>query len=285
MSKQMHLKKSLVKPKPFLKWVGGKRQLLDRFENIFPESFNVYHEPMVGGGAVFFHLTPKSAVINDTNEDLMRAYEVVRDNVDELINLLKSFKKNHSKDFYYQTRDEFNELKKEANGDNKIELSARLIYMNRTCFNGLYRVNQKDEFNVPVGRYRDPTICDENTLRAASQILKNVQILCNDFEKAVKSVGANDFVYFDPPYDPVSETANFTEYTNRGFGKEGQKRLAQTFKELAKKGAKVALSNSDTDFIKNLYQRFNIHTLKAKRHVNSNANGRGEINELLITNF
>ncbi|MFW6172823.1 MAG: DNA adenine methylase [Elusimicrobiota bacterium] len=273
------------KAKPFLKWVGGKRQLLEQFEDVFPKDFNIYHEPMVGGGAVFFHLTPKTAVINDTNEDLMRAYEVVRDNVDELIDLLKIFKENHNKDFYYKTRDEFNELKKKANGDNKIELTARLVYMNRTCFNGLYRVNQKGEFNVPIGRYKNPTICDEDTLRAVSQVLENVQILCGDFEKATESVATDDFVYFDPPYDPVSDTANFTEYTNGGFGKEGQKRLAQTFRQLDKRDVKVALSNSDTDFIKNLYQGFNVHILKARRHINSNADGRGEINEVLITNF
>lgn len=273
------------KAKPFLKWVGGKRQLLEQFENIFPKDFNVYHEPMVGGGAVFFHLSPKSAVINDTNEDLMRAYEVVRDDVDKLIDLLKKFNRNHSKDFYYKTRDKFNKLKKKANGDNKIEFTARLIYMNHTCFNGLYRVNQKGEFNVPVGRYKNPTICDEDALRAVSEILKSVQILCGDFENAVESVNTDDFVYFDPPYDPVSNTANFTEYTNGGFGKEGQKRLAQTFRRLDRKDVKVALSNSDTDFIKDLYQGFNVHILKARRHINSNAAGRGEINEVLITNF
>jgi DNA adenine methylase len=271
--------------KPFLKWVGGKRQLLDQFEDIFPDDFNVYHEPMVGGGAVFFHLAPELAVINDTNEDLMRAYEVVRDNVDELIELLKNFKENHGKDFYYKTRDEFNELKKQPNGDNKIEITARLIYLNRTCFNGLYRVNKKGGFNVPIGSYKNPTICDEDTLRAVSRVLEDVQILCGDFESTAQLVEPEDFVYFDPPYDPVSETANFTAYTNGGFGKEGQKRLAQTFRKLDKKDAKVALSNSDTDFIKNLYQGFNVHILKARRHINSNADGRGKINEVLITNF
>lgn len=271
---------------PFLKWVGGKRQLLDDFDNIFPDNYNVYHEPMVGGGAVFFHLAPDVGVINDSNEDLMTVYETIRDNVDSLIDLLRVFKKEHDRDFYYEKRTEFNKLKRlPKSKGNKLKLSAYFIYLNRTCFNGLYRVNKKGEFNVPIGRYDNPRICDEGNLRLVSKVLKNVKLLCGDFEEAVGLVKKDDFVYFDPPYYPVSETAKFTEYTNGGFGKEGQVRLAETFKRLNKRGALIALSNSNTELINELYKGFTIHILKAKRLINSKASRRGEMDELLITNF
>ncbi len=275
------------KAKPFLKWAGGKRQLLDIFDKIFPKGFKRFYEPMVGGGAVFFHLETNKAIINDSNKDLIRTYQVVRDNLVKLIEKLKKLKKRHKEKFYYQKRDQFNSLKlqEEITKKEKIKLAALFIYLNRTCFNGLYRVNQKGEFNVPIGSYKNPRVCNEENLIAVNKKLQNTKILCQDFEKAVDSVKTDDFVYFDPPYDPINETSNFTQYTNGGFGKKGQKRLAKTFKELDKKGAKVALSNSNTDFINDLYQKFNIHTLKAKRSINSNGDDRGKIKEVLVTNF
>lgn len=279
------MSKTKVKAKPLLKWVGGKRQLLKQFEDIFPKDFNIYHEPMVGGGAVFFDLSPQKAVINDVNKDLMRIYKVVRDNVDDLIKLLKDFKEKHRKKFYYKRRKEFNKLKKDASRENKLRLAAIFIYMNRTCFNGLYRVNKKGEFNVPIGSYKNPTICDEENLRAVSKILKNVKILCKNFQNAVELVKENDFIYFDPPYDPISDTSNFTEYTNGGFGKKEQKQLAQTFKGLDQKGAKVMLSNSGTDFIMDLYKDFNIHKVKAKRYINCKGSKRGDVSEIVVTNY
>jgi len=274
------------KVKPFLKWVGGKRQLLDEFSQIFPEhdEFEVYYEPMVGGGAVFFHLQPSQAVINDTNEDLIRAYKTVRDDVERIIDLLKEYKRKHSEDFYYEIRDKFNEKKKDGRSSD-VELSAMLIYMNRTGFNGLYRVNQRGEFNVPFGSYSNPTICNEDNLKAVSKILKDTEIMCADFKEGVKNTAKGDFVYFDPPYVPVSDTANFTEYNGGGFGEKDHRRLARVFADLDKKGTKVALSNSDTEFTKGLYSDFNIHILKAKRSINCNGGDRGSINELLITNF
>jgi DNA adenine methylase len=272
------------KVKPFIKWAGGKRQLIKYFKDIFPEKFNVYHEPMIGGGALFFYLNPKRAVINDTNKELMKTYEVIRDNVEELIEKLKLFKSKHSKDFYYKKRNNFNKIKN-SKKNNKVELAACLIYLNHTCFNGLYRVNQKGDFNVPVGNYKNPEIFDEKNLKSASNFLKKVDILCDDFETAVKLAKSDDFVYFDPPYDPINNTSNFTEYNNGGFGKKEQKRLCQTFKNLDKKNIKLALSNSNTEFIKNIYRDFNIHVLEAKRTINSNSKKRGKIKELLITNY
>jgi DNA adenine methylase len=208
----------------------------------------------------------------------------VRDDVERIINFLKEYKRKHSEDFYYDIRDEFNEKKKDGRSSD-VELSAMLIYMNRTGFNGLYRVNQRGEFNVPFGSYSNPTICNEDNLKAVSKVLKDTKILRADFKEGVKNAAKGDFVYFDPPYVPVSDTANFTEYNGGGFGEKDHRRLAQVFTDLDKKGTKVALSNSDTEFTRGLYRDFNIHVLKAKRSINCNGGDRGSINELLVTNF
>jgi DNA adenine methylase len=278
--KKVNLK---VKPKPFLKWVGGKRQLLEELKRYSPKEFNTYYEPMVGGGALFFELQPKKAVLNDYNKDLVNVYRVIRDNVEDLIGVLDYYEKNNSKEFYYKTRDEFNNLKK--TDGNKLELAAKLIYMNKTCFNGLYRVNKKGEFNVPYGRYKSPNICNQFILNIASETLENTEILSKDFELVLKKANKNDFVYIDPPYDPISKTSDFTGYTDNGFGKKEQERLANNLIELDKKGVNFMLSNSDTDFINNLYKGFNIHVVKAKRFINCKSNSRGNVNELIITNY
>ena len=271
--------------KPFVKWAGGKGQLLEQFKEIFPNEFNTYYEPMVGAGAVFFELNPKRAVINDVNEDLIKTYRVVRDKVQDLIEILKEFEKSHDEEFYYQKRGEFNLIKKENNPDHDLDLAARFIYLNRTCFNGLYRVNSSGEFNVPMGSYKNPTICNKELLKVVSKRLKKTKIKYGDFESAIEGVDADDFVYFDPPYDPVSKTSNFTEYTNGGFGDQDQKRLAKVFKKLSRKNAKVALSNSDTEFIRNLYDDFKIKKVEASRFINCKSKERGKVGEVLIVNF
>lgn len=273
------------KTKPFLKWAGGKRQLLDQYKKFFPKDYNKYYEPMIGGGAVFFDLNPEKAVISDVNEDLIKTYRVIRDEVNDLIKILKEFKNQHDEKFYYQKRGEFNLIKKGNNTDHDLDLAARFIYLNRTCFNGLYRVNPKGEFNVPMGKYKNPTICNEELLKIVSKKLKKAKIKYGDFESAVEGADKDDFVYFDPPYDPVSKTSNFTEYTNGGFGDQDQKRLAKIFKSLSKKNVKVALSNSDTEFIRNLYDEFKIKEVETARSINCKSKERGKVNEVLIVNF
>ncbi|MFB6182321.1 MAG: DNA adenine methylase [Candidatus Magasanikbacteria bacterium] len=286
--------KTESKAEPFVKWVGGKRQMLDQYEEFFPENYNTYHEPMVGGGAVFFHLQPEKSIINDKNKILVILYEAIRDNVDEIINQLKDLKKKHSKEFYHETlRPNFNEIKTnyletpkdEIPKEDKIELSANFIYLNKTCFNGLYRVNQSGEFNVPCGKYKNPTICDEENLRNVNKVLQGTKVYCEDFRDIAEKVEKNDFVYIDPPYDPISDTSDFTGYTSDGFGKKDQEDLADTFRKLSERGAKVMLSNSNTDFINDLYSDFNIHGMQANRYVNSDSDKRGKIKEVLITNY
>lgn len=291
MSKQISLTNTFVKPKPFLKWAGGKTQLLEQFDRLFPQSFNNYIEPMVGGGAVFFHLYTNGRIKNksilvDINRDLMSCFEVVKNNVEDLVLKLKEFKKKYQIDpekTYYQIR-------KWDRNDNfinrsKIERVARTIFLNKTCYNGLYRVNSSGQFNTPVGRYSNPTICDEENLRAVSDILKKTKLLSEDFETTLDIVSSDDFIYFDPPYHPLSDTANFTSYTQEDFSEDNQKRLKDVFEELAKMGCKVMLSNSDTKFIRELYQDFNIHIVRAKRYINSNPNHRGEVTEVVVTNY
>ena len=272
--------------KPFLKWVGGKQQLLSQFEEYFPIDFQRYVEPFVGGGAVFFHLwstkrLPKESFLFDNNEELINVYRVVRDNVDELIELLAQHKARHSKDYYYEIR---NLDRKKVHLTDE-ERAARMIYLNRTCYNGLYRVNSKGQFNVPIGSYRNPKILHEDVLRAANTALQDVTIEVADFREVVDFAQAGDFFYFDPPYDPLSKTASFTSYTANNFGDEDQRDLAQTFKKLTEKGCLCMLSNSYTPFILDLYQDFRIETVQARRAVNSDANGRGSISEVVVLNY
>lgn len=285
MLSQKYLSDSMIQAKPFLKWAGGKRQLLEQFNDFFPENYSVYYEPMVGGGAVFFHLAPHKAVLNDTNEDLIKAFKVVRDNAEKLIEILKIYEEKHNEDFYYETRDNFNEFKKKGKESQQIKLVAQLIYLNHTCFNGLYRVNQSGEFNVPIGSYRNPTISDEENLRKVSKILQDVELMCGDFENILPLVNSNDFVYFDPPYHPINKTSNFTEYAKNGFIEKDQVRLASFFEILDKKGVKLMLSNSNSKFIRELYKDFSIHVVKANRSINSKGDQRGKIKEIVVTNY
>lgn len=270
----------------FVKWAGGKKQLLKQFKDFIPKEIEYYCEPMVGGGAVLFYLLQtkniKKVIIADINDNLLTAYEVVRDNVNELIEELKIHKRKYEdnkKEYYYKARDEYNHKKQ-----SKVEKVARFIFLNKTCFNGLYRVNKKGEFNVPKGSYKNPSIVREEVLRKASKLLQNVEIKHQSFEKTPETVTEDFFVYFDPPYRPINGTS-FTNYTKLDFKKEDQEKLAEVYKELDKKGCKVMLSNSDTELINDLYKDFNVNIVKARRAINSNAKGRGKINEIVVVNY
>ncbi len=266
-----------------VKWAGGKKQLLEQFESIFPKKIERYFEPFVGGGSVAFYLLKnrqeiKKAYLSDINNELIITYNVVKNNVEELIKFLKEHKLNHNKEFYYKMRE------KNINELTQIEVAARFIYLNKTCFNGLYRVNSKGLFNVPMGSYKNPEICNEQDLREISQLLQKDDLINVQFHEAVKDAKKGDFIYFDPPYHPLKKQS-FTTYTKDKFLEKEQEKLAEVFKELDKKGCNVMLSNSDTEFIKNLYKDYDIRYVKANRMINSDASKRGAINELVITNY
>lgn len=277
----------MIKPKPFLKWVGGKRQLIDKIKENLPEKFNNYYEPFIGGGALFFELQPKVAFINDYNSELINAYEILSNKEDtkKLIEELLNHEKNNSKEYYYQVR----ELDRNPENFNKlsdIKKAARTIYLNKTSFNGMYRVNSKNQFNVPYNNNLKVNTFDNDNLKAINDYFDNnkVTILSGDFEDAVKTAKKGDFVYFDPPYDNIKEDT-FTSYTDQGFNREDQRRLFECFKKLDKKGVYVMLSNHNTDFINNLYKEYNIKVVNAKRSINSVGNKRGKVEETIITNY
>ena len=270
---------------PFVKWAGGKRQLLPEILTRIPKSkITAYYEPFIGGGALLFHLQPKKAVINDFNSDLINAYKIIANEVDSLIADLSKHQNNA--EYYYKIR----ELDRDAEKFNflsDVEKASRLIYLNKTCYNGLFRVNSAGEFNSPFGSYKSPNIVNETTLRAINDYFNSsdIQFEIGDFEEALKGIKKDSFVYFDPPYDPVSTSSNFTGYTNLGFDKEEQIRLKNACDVLNKKGVKFLLSNSATDFIKDLYKDYIIDIIPAKRIINSNATLRGDIEEVLIRNY
>lgn len=268
---------------PFLKWVGGKRQLVPAIHKLLPKNYTTYYEPFIGGGAVLFEIQPQKAVINDSNKELINVYEVIKNNPDELIADLKKHK--NESDYFYDIR----ALDRKNNFDriSSVKKASRVIYLNKTCYNGLYRVNSSGEFNAPFGKYKNPNIVNETTIKAVSQYLNenNVTILNGDFKKAVDTIEKEAFVYFDPPYVPVSKSSNFTGYVQGGFGEFDQVRLRDLCVELDKKGVKFLLSNSATEVIKDLYTNFDIKYVKATRAINSNAQKRGEIDEVLIRNY
>lgn len=273
--------------KPYLKWAGGKRQLLPEIRKYIPASFDLYVEPFVGAGAVLFDLQPKRAVINDANRQLIMTYEVIRDDVETLIAALKEHAAKNTKEYYYTVREQdrdsavFGRL-------SKTEKAARLIYLNKTCFNGLYRVNSQGLFNVPYGRYKNPAICEEETLRGIHEYFRNneVVILNGDFAQAARMATPDSFVYFDPPYHSA-DNSNFTGYQADGFPEAEQLRLRDVMKELTDQGVKCLLSNSDTEFIRKIYKdkAFRVETVTASRTINSNTAGRGKVNEVLIRNW
>ncbi|MEG4351185.1 DNA adenine methylase [Microcoleus sp. LAD1_D3] len=285
---------SFVLPRPFLKWAGGKTRLIGQYQPYFPEKFTTYYEPFLGGGAVFFYLAQQhpalQAVLTDINPELINAYRCVRDKVEELILLLEEHQLEHTKDnkdYYYWVRS--------RSYKTDTEKAARLIYLNKTCYNGLYRENSKGEFNVPIGRYKNPNICQADLLRSVSSLLARAQIEVRKFDEILDfATSSQDFVYFDPPYYPISATSNFTAYSRDNFKESEQVKLRDIFAELAERGVTVMLSNSNCDFIDKIYsdnqvfQRHRIPQLieiSAARGINSNSGKRGKVKELLICSF
>lgn len=266
---------------PIVKWVGGKRQLMFELIKNMPKSYNRYFEPFIGGGALFFELQPEQAYISDMNEELINLYSVVRDNVYELIKDLS--KHEVSKEYFLEIRnidrtEQYTEL-------SDVERASRFIYLNRTCFNGMYRVNSQGQFNVPFGHYKNPRIIDENNLLNCSELLKKTEIKCADFSEILTKVKKGDLVYFDPPYVPLNETSSFTSYTKDGFDINMQFKLRDVCDELDNKGVKFMLSNSDTKLVNELYANYKIKKVFASRQINANADGRGKITEVLVRNY
>lgn len=265
--------------RPFLKWAGGKQRLLSQYEPYFPprETINRYYEPFIGSAAVYFHWQPQPAVLADRNEKLIEVYRQVQQNVEAVITWLRPYP--NDADFYYDIR-----------AQNPVDLTpparaARLIYLNKTCYNGLYRENSKGEFNVPFGRYVNPTICDEARLRAASTALQGVALRVGDFDEVLTTAVAGDFIYLDPPYAPLSATSSFTSYNKHGFNEADQRRLAHTIHALSKRDCMVMLSNSSAPIIYELYKEYRLIPIRARRNINSKANKRGAIKELLVLNY
>ena len=306
MKKFSLFEKDRIECKPFIKWVGGKGQLLSEINKLYPvelgKNINKYAEIFVGGGAVLFDILSKykldEVYISDKNLELINTYKSIRDNVDILIKSLKEMEEEYiplddenRKIYYYEKRQKYNKLKINIE-ENNIEKASLFIFLNKTCFNGLYRVNKKGEFNVPIGTYKKPKICDEENLKNVSMALKKVKIVYADYRESEEFIDNKTFVYIDPPYRPLNITSSFTSYTENDFSDEEQIELAEYINVLNKKGAKIVISNSDPknndiddNFFDKLYKNYNINRVKATRMLNSNANLRGAINELLITNY
>lgn len=267
------------KAQPFLKWAGGKTRLIDQIKPFFPTDYGRYFEPFIGGGAFYFHMQPQEAVISDINERLICAYRTVRDDLPELMERLEVLVKKHSSDHYYRCRERLNH----ARSMSDVERAALMIYLNKTCFNGLYRENRRGEFNVPIGSYKNPKVFCEDNLEAVSFQLQNTDIRAQSFEYVLDEAVEGDLVYFDPPYVPLNATSSFTSYVGAGFDLQMQQRLAEVFTELAHRGCHVYLSNSDTPVVRELYRGWHIETVRAGRSINSKGSGRRRINEVLVT--
>ena len=276
------MKNTLVKP--VLKWVGGKRQLLHEIIPLIPKKYSTYVEPFLGGGAVLFELQPKCAIVNDSNEELMNVYEIIKDKPEELINLLKSHEEKNSEEYYYKIRSMDRAI--EYVSLTKLQRAARIIYLNKTCYNGLFRVNSAGEFNSPYGRYKNPNIVNEPTIRALSKYFQanKIEFFNEDYLFILENIKKNTFVYIDPPYMPISSSSSFTGYTKNGFSYEKQKELRDACDKLRDKGIRFVESNSDCREIRELYKEYDIKSVQAKRYVNSDAEKRGEISEVLICN-
>ncbi len=292
--------------KPFLKWAGGKGQLLKEIERYYPFDNKIitkYAEPFVGGGAVLFDVLNKfnlqEVYISDINAELINTYCIIRNNVDKLIEMLYMMQNtflpldnNKRKEYYTNKRELFNDLKLNKNENNNIEKAALMIFLNKTCFNGLFRVNRKDMFNVPMGAYKNPMICDKKNLQAVSQKLQKVKIVCGDYKLSKDFIDEHTFVYFDPPYRPLTNTSSFTAYTKSLFNDDSQKELADYVNKLNKKNAKILVSNSDPknsniddNFFDNIYANYNIKRVEATRMISCKSKGRGKIKELIISNY
>lgn len=269
-------------PRPFLKWVGGKTQLLEQLRPLLPPTFRRYFEPFVGGAAMFFDLRAKERLesevfLSDVNAELIDAYVAIRDSVDDVIAALGNHR--YESEYYYKVRS------LQRSGLSKVESAARTIFLNKTGYNGLYRVNRSGQFNVPFGRFTNPAFCDKENLRACSRALREVKLLTADFETVLENAQKGDFVYFDPPYVPRSPTSDFTAYIPGGFGEGEQRKLAKVFRKLAKRGVYAMLSNSDTPFVRELYEDFDVETVYAARSVNSNAARRGKLPEVVVRTY
>ncbi len=297
----------LDKIRPFVKWAGGKGSLIPQLNNFYPYELQNgvierYIEPFVGGGAVLIDILQKynikEAYAFDINIDLINSYNVIKNNVEDLITNLKQIETEYleleqekRKEYFYKKRNEYNSYTLEENEQN-IQRAAQFIYLNRTCFNGLYRVNKAGKFNVPMGSHKNPTICDEENLRNLSNLIQNVQFLYGDYRKSMKYVTEKTFVYFDPPYRPLNITSGFTSYTKEDFNDDNQRELAEFYRELNTQNVKLMLSNSnpkntnkEDTFFDNIYQGFNIDEIYASRMINANSKGRGKISEILVTNY
>jgi len=268
---------------PFVKWAGGKGRLLSQLRPLLPsQAPRMRHvEPFVGGGALFFSRQPKRALLTDINPALVGTYVAIRDDVSGVIEALRDLAARHSKERYYAVRERYNRGPRITTA----KRAAMFIYLNKTCFNGLHRVNRKGEFNVPVGSYKKPRILNESGLKAASALLQGAQLRCAPFEALLEDAKPGDFIYFDPPYEPVSDTASFTSYASDGFGREDQTRLRDVYKALDRRGCKLMLSNSDVPFIRKLYADFQIDTVAAPRAINCNASKRGRVSEVVVRNY
>lgn len=266
----------LPKPKPFLKWAGGKSKLVPEIFRRFPRQYGHYYEPFMGGAAVFFAGQPENATLSDINDELVNAYRAIRDDVDSVIAALQTHRA--TEEHFYAVRGQ------ERSALAPAASTARTIFLNRTCFNGLYRVNRKGRFNVPFGRYANPKICDVSNLHAVSRALRNVEILHRSVFEIENQARRGDLVYFDPPYDPVSKTSSFTSYTQQGFGDAEQEQLAALCRILDGKGVHFVLSNSDTPFVRGLYRGFKIEQVYVRRAINSRADRRGPVAEVLVSN-
>lgn len=269
-----------VPPRPFIKWVGGKTQLLPELTRRIPSQIDRYYEPFLGGGALFFHLQPEKAVLTDINPDLISLYQVIRDSVEDLIEDMGQHV--HNKDYYYYVRGV--DRTPDYATWTEVQRASRLIYLNKTCYNGLYRVNSKGQFNVPFGRYRNPTILNADNLRACHRALQGTAIATRDFRAVGEKAQLGDFVYFDPPYAPLSATANFTGYTKDGFDRDMQYALRDLCRDLDRKGVRFMVSNSSAPLVFDLYAEFNVELVYATRLINSKAGKRGKIPEVLVTN-
>lgn len=274
-----------VMAQPFLKWAGGKRQLLPVIRKFIPQ-FNQYYEPFIGAGSVLLALQPVNATINDTNDELVNCYKVIKNSSQKLLELCQQHQVKNSKEYFYQLREQ--DRQDGFSTRSPVERAARIIYLNKTCFNGLFRVNRKGQFNVPYGNYANPTIADPKVITAVSNYLNqgNINILQGDFEQAVVMAKPGAFIYFDPPYHPISETSSFTSYSLSGFGEAEQIRLKRLCDKLSDRGCKVLLSNSSASLIRDLYSdvRYQIEEIEASRSINSVSSKRGKIKELLIHN-
>lgn len=284
---QYDIEKENYKIKPFVKWAGGKTQILHVIKEMMPKKYNTYYEPFIGGGALFFDIKPKHAVINDSNEELMAAYHTFNNSTtySNLVHELINHERNHSEEYYYKIREIDRNLDYQS-----LPLyvkAARMIYLNKACFNGLYRVNSKGFFNVPSGKKLKVKAYDKENFEGINNyfVKQEIHVLSTDFETAVEQAKSGDFVYFDPPYDTFEDQNNFTSYAKDGFGKIEQQRLANLFKKLDKKGVYVMLSNHKTKFVMELYNGYNIRVINAKRMINSDPSGRGDVEEVIITNY